>query len=161
MIIAITGHRPDKLGRDYALKSPLIQRIKIKIIEELHKHSNEPDLRLMTGMALGIDTLFALIALQKGLPFIAAIPCLNQHKVWLKSSQDLYNKILSSHLCIVKMVSTKPYYNGCMQERNEWMVDHCDLLIGVWNGSAGGTLNCIQYARTQRKEIVLINPNEI
>ena len=48
-----------------------------------------------------------------------------------------------------------------MQKRNEEMVDRCDLLIGVWDGSKGGTYNCINYAIDHGREIVRINPTEL
>jgi uncharacterized phage-like protein YoqJ len=40
-----------------------------------------------------------------------------------------------------------------LQKRNEWMVDHCDLLIAVWDGSEGGTANCVRYARHHERQI--------
>ncbi|WP_188052008.1 hypothetical protein [Azospirillum sp. Sh1] len=34
-----------------------------------------------------------------------------------------------------------------MNTRNEWMVDHSDRLLALWDGSQGGTANCVRYAR--------------
>jgi uncharacterized phage-like protein YoqJ len=45
-----------------------------------------------------------------------------------------------------------------MQKRNEYMVDKCDKLLAVWNGTTGGTHNCIKYAKSKGKEIILLNP---
>lgn len=157
MIIAITGHRPNKLGNDYALKSPLIQRIKeaiIKVIDE------EQATQLITGMALGIDTLFAEIAIEKGISFIAALPCLNQDKMWPESSKKLYKEILSNPLCTIHYVSEAEYDSACMQKRNEYMVDTCDVLIAVWDGTSGGTGNCVNYGKFRKKQIKLIHPNK-
>ena len=69
MKIAITGHRPNKLGNDYDLTSELIQKIKAKLGNILNFHkvnaiTFDRDLILITGMALGIDTLFAQIAIE-------------------------------------------------------------------------------------------------
>lgn len=36
-----------------------------------------------------------------------------------------------------------------MQRRNAWMVDHCDFLLACWDGSPGGTGNCMAYARAK------------
>jgi uncharacterized phage-like protein YoqJ len=33
-----------------------------------------------------------------------------------------------------------------MQVRNEWMVDSSDGVVALWNGTAGGTANCVRYA---------------
>lgn len=98
MKIAITGHRPNKLGNDYDLTSPLIQRIKYRIITTLGNlvamDASNPTPTLITGMALGIDTLFAKIAIELNIPFIAAIPCKNQPAKWPKKSQDTWNEIM-------------------------------------------------------------------
>lgn len=39
-----------------------------------------------------------------------------------------------------------------------WMVDNCDLLIAVHDGSPGGTANCVNYANQKNKKIININP---
>lgn len=157
MIIAITGHRPNKLGNDYNLTSPLIMGIKAKlqkIIEE-----SKPT-QIITGMALGIDTLWAELAIENNIPFIAAIPCKNQEGKWPQKSKDRYSKIINHPLCIRVYVSDKEYDDKCMQKRNEYMVDTCDLLIAVWDGSPGGTANCVAYA-SQLKPVYQINPKTI
>lgn len=158
--IAITGHRPNKLGNDYDLTSPLLQNIKkeiISIIEQLQKPDRE--IVLVTGMALGIDTLFAKIAIEKKLRFIAAIPCTNQETMWPQKSQDVYHSLIYNPLCHRVFVSDKPYYNKCMQDRNEWMVHNSSILIAVWDGTYGGTANCVKYAESYKRKVLTINPN--
>jgi uncharacterized phage-like protein YoqJ len=44
------------------------------------------------------------------------------------------------------------------QKRNEWMVDHAQMVIAVWDGSSGGTANCVKYALKQGKRVWQINP---
>ena len=124
--------------------------------------SNNPDnTTLISGMALGIDTLFAEIAINMKFPFIAAIPCWEQDKVWPVKSKELYGNLLANKLCNIYQVYSGPYNNSCMQLRNQWMVDNCDLLIAVWDGTPGGTANCVKYAEAQGKPIKRINPLEI
>lgn len=159
MKIAITGHRPNKLGNDYDLTSPLIQNIKRKIITILDERDHEY-LTLITGMALGIDTLFAQIAIESNLPFIAAIPCKNQEKKWPEKSQKIFRDIVLNDLCTFHLVTKEEYSPFCMQKRNEWMVNNCDLLIAVWDGSSGGTANCVNYAVSKVKPIIYINPKD-
>ena len=43
-----------------------------------------------------------------------------------------------------------------MQERNIFMVDRADEILAVWNGTSGGTKNCIDYAKKQNKIITNI-----
>ncbi len=157
MKIAITGHRPSKLGNDYDLVSPLIKKIKAKlqdIIDELH-----PDY-MISGMALGIDTLWALLAIENDIKLICAIPFVGQENVWAKKSKELYYDVLKKAR-YSEVVSRGGYSPMKLQIRNEWMVNSCDVLIAVWDGSTGGTFNCITYARKQNKTILYIDPNKI
>ena len=168
MKIAITGHRPNKLGNDYDLVSPLILSIKKYIVNYikggvLHNELMGVTLTptLITGMALGIDTLFAEIAIENNMPFIAAIPCKNQWSMWPNKSVERYNRILSNPLCTIVNVSDKPYDSVCMQNRNVYMVNNCDILIAVWDGTSGGTANCVKYAKSINKDIIYINPKQL
>lgn len=158
MKIAITGHRPNKLGNDYDFKSELSR----KIINELQIVINEyKPTKLISGMALGIDTMWSVLAIKNNIPFIAAIPCKNQYHRWFQKSITLYKRIIEDPLCTVVNVSVGSYTNHCMQKRNEYMVNECDILIAVWDGTNGGTSNCVSYARKVNKKIILINPNNL
>lgn len=164
MKIAITGHRPNKLGNDYNLTSPLIQKIKLEIEEILfdyYTHITTNELILISGMALGIDTLFAKIAIEHKFPFIAAIPFHNQDCKWIDSSKKIYRELLSQAKEVIDTSGEFIYRPELMQIRNEWMVDNCDVLIAVWNGTSGGTKNCINYAKKQGKQIIYINPDKL
>lgn len=154
MKIAITGHRPSKLGHDYDLTSPLIKKIEKEIKKQLILC--RPALGI-TGMALGIDTLYAIICLDLGIPYIAAIPFIGQHLKWPFKSRELYNHLLSKAIEVVNVSGDDRYKPHYMQKRNIWMVDECDKLISIWDGSSGGTANCTEYAR-DKKPIIHINP---
>lgn len=160
MKIAITGHRPNKLDDDYDLKSDLILEIKSELNKIVEKYRSK-NLTLISGMALGIDTLWAKIAIENELPLIAAIPCLYQDQTWPFSSKERYRHILANPLVTSHYVTNDPYNNYCMQLRNKWMVDNCDLLIAVWDETSGGTANCVKYAKSVKKQIIYINPNQI
>ncbi len=41
------------------------------------------------------------------------------------------------------------------------MVNNCDMLIAVWDGSDGGTANCVKYAQSKGVDIRIINPKEL
>lgn len=170
MKIAITGHRPNKLGNDYDLTSALTAAIRARILLELRNIMSDyksdiiippTDVTLITGMAQGIDTLFAKIAIDYGFQFIAAIPCWNQDKMWPPKAKEAYSNILANWLCTIQLVTPSEYTPQCMQIRNQWMVDNCDVLIAVWDGSKGGTANCVKYAQQQGKDIIRINPKEL
>lgn len=153
MIISGTGHRPQKLG-GFIIPNKIFNYVcktaESIIIKEC------PD-KIITGMALGYDTWLAQISYKLKIPFIAAVPFLGQESKWPKESQILYNKLLNMASEVV-IVSDGGYSPQSMQVRNGWMVDHSDKILACWDGSNGGTANCISYAKSVGKEIIRINP---
>ena len=61
----------------------------------------------------------------------------------------------------LKNISEGIYHIAKMQKRNEYMVDKADIVIAVWDGSSGGTGNCVKYAQKVGKSIVKLNPVDI
>lgn len=153
MIVAFTGHRPDKLG---GYKLPNDTYIKVcRDIDWLLKELN-PE-KVISGMALGVDQWAANIAYKLGIPFIAAIPFEGQELAWPEPSQKTY-RILRKLASEEVIVSPGGYSADKMQVRNIWMVDNCDSLIAVWDGSKGGTGNCVEYAKSVDRRIYQIDP---
>jgi uncharacterized phage-like protein YoqJ len=156
MIIAVTGHRPHKLNGEWDGIGPVSDHIRAQF-EHILTTINPT--KGISGGALGVDLLWAEALIKHNVPFILAIPCHNQEKPWAPKQRDRYNMIRNHTLCIQYYVSDKPYFHGCMQKRNIWMVDNCNLLVAVHDGSEGGTKNCIEYAEQVNKAILRINPD--
>lgn len=161
MRVAVTGHRPNKLF-GYDMDDPRYVAIK-NIIKGFLIGVECTD--AYTGMALGIDQLFAIAVLQlknEGWPIRlhCAIPCAGHPNKWNKESQELYFKILDKADEVV-MVSKEPYSPWLMQKRNEYMVDNADMVLAFFDGTPGGTKNCVDYANRVGKEIVAFDPNYI
>ena len=157
MIVAVTGHRPDKL-MGYKLPNPCYTRI-CKELERVLKELNPT--KAITGMALGVDQWLAMICIKLGIPFIAAVPFPGQESKWPESSQSTYKLLLKKADDIV-IVSDAPFKAAKLQKRNEWMVDQLadedDRLIAVYDGTEGGTYNCVKYAEKHEKKIIRIDP---
>lgn len=154
MIVSFTGHRPNNLfGYDIFSKDydPLKDRIKETLVKI------KPT-KAISGMALGADQLCAHICIELNIPFIAAIPFAGQERVWPNESKTAYNDLLAkaekTHI-----VCEGGYSSHKLQLRNEWMVDNSDIIISIFNGSSGGTKNCIDYAKKNNKQIIILNPN--
>lgn len=156
MILAFTGHRPNKLG-GYFEPNPVSNRVKKFLRAELEKL--KPD-RAITGMAQGVDQWAAAICLLMGIPYVAAIPFVGQEMAWPESAKKRWRYLLGRAAEVV-LVNEGFYSPAKMQKRNMWMVNHCDVLLAVWDGTAGGTANCIRYAEQKKKQIVFINPYPI
>ena len=58
-------------------------------------------------------------------------------------------------------VSDTEYFNGCMQKRNQYMVDTSSVLIAVYDGVSGGTKNTVEYAKKKDKKIIVIRPGDM
>ena len=154
MIVAFSGHRPDELG-GYQLPNPTY----IHVCQETEKLLLElkPD-KCISGMCIGYDQWAANICVKLGIPFTAAVPFEGQESIWPEASQKIFHVLLKKAADKV-VVSEGGYTAAKMQVRNEWMVDHCDVLIAVYNGAdSGGTFNCIQYAKSIDKKIIFIDP---
>lgn len=148
MIIAGTGHRPNKLGgySDVAFDG---------LCEIIHDWLDEnPQVeKIISGMALGWDMALADTAVVRGIPLVAAVPFVGQERMWPDKSKRIYQELLSGASEVV-VVSEGEYAPWKMQVRNKWMVDNCDTVLAIWNGTDGGTANCVRYAQAANKPIV-------
>lgn len=147
MIICGTGHRPDKLGGYGEQAFSKLFYLASDYLEE-----TRPD-KVISGMALGWDQALADAAIDLDIPLIAAVPFLGQERMWPKASKDKYNILLERASDII-YVCDQGYAPWKMQVRNEWMVDHCDLVVALWNGTEGGTCNCLKYADKKKKDVI-------
>ena len=159
MRLAVTGHRPDKIGGFDPMNEvrvALRKEMRTKLIELAPE-------KVVSGMAIGIDQDFVSVCLDLRIPFIAAVPFQGQESEWPLASQRLYFALLdkAEH---VEYVSAPGYEPWKMQKRNEWMVDWIGedgRLLAIWDGSPGGTGNCVRYADRLGRMIVRIDPDAI
>jgi uncharacterized phage-like protein YoqJ len=147
MIIAGTGHRPNKLGGYSPLAVKKVTDLALSCLQEY-----APSL-VISGMALGWDSALAYAALELQIPLTCAIPFIGQEKMWPASSQKWYHETLARATTVITC-SPGGYDVRKMQIRNCWMVDHCDTVLALWNGTSGGTANCIGYAKSIGRPIV-------
>lgn len=142
-IIAFTGHRPPAFPhpQPYDQNNPYRMACIQAIKEQLQLL--KPRL-CISGMALGVDTWAAEACLQLGAPFHAYIPFRGQESRWPAVSQGHYRFLLEQATQIIE-VSRPGYAAWKMQRRNEAMSDSCDILLGCWMGTPGGTGNCVRY----------------
>lgn len=137
--LSFTGHRPEKL-KDVPAITKMYERL-------LKLWSDKYDLTIVVGGARGIDSIVGLVAAKMGLPVTLALP-------FVGCNPNDNNELMKYKSVTVVHVSEKPYTdNSQYQKRNTWMVDHSDMLIAYWNGTPGGTANCVRYAERVGKKI--------
>ena len=110
-------------------------------------------------MAQGCDLYFAeaVLALRELHPDVtleAAIPCATQADRWPAVDRERYVELLAR--CDEQHLIQQAYSPGCMQRRNQYMVDHSALLLAAFAGLPGGTMNTILYAQRSGVETVVI-----
>ena len=145
MIIAGTGHRPSKLG-GYHVQPQLIALATCA----LNKYKPT---EVISGMALGWDQALAEAAIFTGIPFNAYVPCIGQERMWPATAQKTFNSLLLKAKKVV-LCSDTTYNSSVMQKRNEMMVRDCTDILALWNGTSGGTANCIRYANQMKRPII-------
>lgn len=162
--IALTGHRPTKLA-GYDRSAPFYRRLQDELLRVSLRalHSSAEPLTLHSGMALGADTVWAeaILTLREVYPdrvrFTAHVPFPGQPDRWPAESQNHYRRLLAQ-ADEVHTYGTE-YTSQVMQLRNVGMIDACDTLIAVYDGSErGGTANAVSYARRVAKPIIQLHP---
>lgn len=160
---AFTGYRPQKLSFGNDLGHPDAVRLRAALLKEYEKLILRGFRYFYTGGALGSDLMTAEVILElkrryehRELCHRLCLPCLNHCAKWRREDIIRLEKIKRDS--DVVYVSEKPYFNGCMQLRNQYMVDACAVLVAVYDGQSGGTKNTVDYARAREKKIVTIRP---
>lgn len=151
MKLAFTGHRPAGIVRGLGLPSNLAYSATIReLLEDIAHQAIEHTgaSRVISGGALGVDQAAAEAALLAGIPLSMYLPFEGFDQKWPKSSRQMLANLIDQ-ADEVRYISDPGYASSKLQRRNEAMVDGCDRLAAVWSGSAGGTANCLQYARTK------------
>ena len=168
--IALTGHRPKAFkavrGNVYDLSDPTYQ----KLYKELHDYAVEKldehgSITCISGMALGADTIWAMVATNlkqeygnDRVHFEAHSPLATHAEKWTKESQNQYQYLLNHSDKVVYYGAT--YSPKLMMDRNIGMIDQCDELLAVYNGiseSHSGTKHAIDYAISQGKVVHYTN----
>lgn len=150
--VCFTGHRPEKMNLGESEVKGLLRPVVIQSINDGYR-------TFITGMARGFDLWAADIVLEEkerypNIHLICALPIANFEKRWAPAEQKHYRDILS-RADYIKVVSLH-YNRSCFQIRNMYMVDRAARVIAAYNGSAGGTLNTINYAKMKNVEVINI-----
>jgi uncharacterized phage-like protein YoqJ len=147
MILGVTGHRPDKLGGYTQTVTDRLVELAIGCLR-----NKKPD-GVITGMALGWDQVIAAACIYLSIPYIAAVPFKGQEIMWNAEARKHYQALLDAAMYI-EIVSPGGFSALKMQKRNEWIVDSSDEILALWNGSSGGTCNCVLYAKSKKVPVL-------
>ena len=145
-VCAFTGHRN-------LFKTDFDELLLERVVKDLAKNGYN---RFLCGMAVGFDlkAAQAVLTLKESydIELVACLPCANQSERFSEKNKKLYNEILSR--CDETIVIEPEYIKGCMQKRDRYLVDNCDVLVAFLRKSSGGTYYTVNYARKQNKKII-------
>jgi len=127
------------------------------------KHGDK--LIVISGMAEGFDEALARAAILADVPFIAAIP--NKGYIeyyWGKKSMLGRNRMTEAQDILSKAGDIVYVCDGIYGpdgrhanfHRNEWMVDHADILW-VYNPTTRGTAQCFAYSKEVGKPAFIVD----
>lgn len=148
--LAVTGHRPKSLFDPEGTK---------QLLHEYLEKEN-PEL-VIIGMADGVDVWAGASCIDLGIDYIAAKPWAGHFITSIRQVSDMpeYDRIIKGAKEVVA-VSDATNYEGpeVYMRRNRWMVDHSDKVVAIFNGiRRGGTYRTINYAKSIKKEVDVIN----
>jgi uncharacterized phage-like protein YoqJ len=139
--VAFTGHRH--------LKYVDVEQSFIKL------HSDFPGAMWITGGAYGLDSHAARFALDYSIPLWLVLPFPAKILCARWPSGDARDLLFRSVKYCVKLSVVSPVFSmASYQCRNEFMVDAADVLAAFFDGSQGGTANCVRYAQRVGKKII-------
>jgi len=127
------------------------------------KHGDK--LIVISGMAEGFDEALARAAIMANVPFIAAIP--NNGYIeyyWGKKSMLGRNRMAESQEILSKASDIVYVCDGIYGpdgrhanfHRNEWMVDHANI-VWAYNPTTRGTAQCYAYCKKVGKPVFIID----
>jgi len=157
--VCFTGHRSQKLPWGSNVEDPRYLKTKEMTREAIELEIMRGKSFFISGMALGFDTMCAeiVLSLKDKYPHIrleCALPCKDQEKMWDVQDRYIYHKILEQADVVSYLQAD--YTKYCLQKRNEYMVDKCNVVIALFGGRLGGTKNTIDYAYKKLKEVRII-----
>ena len=162
--LAFTGYRTEKLP--FAPDEENIGKLKEKLCIIIGEQSKLGVRYFMTGMCRGSDLIAAdaVLSLREklGIALWCAVPFEGHRNTIPENELALYDRVLRQADGVVvlhKGVVRSGEYGRLYNERNRYMVDHCDGLIAICPGhdiKPGGTKNTVEMALKAGKNVIYV-----
>ena len=159
---AFTGHRPKGFPWKDNEMDPGCILLKETLAKQIRRLVDSGVKEWLSGMAQGMDLWAAEIVLDlkkknPALHLHCILPCEGQEREWPASEQERYHFILRQADEVIYV--DQEYHDGCMLERNRYLVDHSSVLLAVYNGThRSGTGMTVRYAKQLGREVIVIDP---
>ena len=154
-----TGYRPQKFPFPLDDSSEKYIEFENRLFDKIVELISCGCLTFYTGMAMGFDIIAAecVLTAAAAMPdytvrLTCAVPFLEQAKKFPPDWKKRYDKILENSDGAV--IISNDYYPRCFFDRNRFMVDNSDFVLTWFDGSAGGTKNTLNYAKSISRKII-------
>lgn len=160
---AITGHRPSRFKWKYNENNNGCRRLKKRLREQIIWLYEQGVRRFYVGGALGVDLWCGEILLRlkeqeayRDIALVLALPFQGHDVAWDERSRRRMAFLIrhSAETVTVGTEDQTPAVN--YRRRNEYMVDHADILLAVYDDDRSirsGTGITVHYARKRRLPI--------
>jgi uncharacterized phage-like protein YoqJ len=110
-------------------------------------------------LSIGADQVLVDVALELGYSLVAVVPFAGYETEFEEEGRQRYRALLQRAAAIVSLPEQQRS-RAAFRLAGEWIVDHTDRLLAVWNRrparSEGGTAETVTYARTQHKPVIVL-----
>jgi ribonuclease HI/uncharacterized phage-like protein YoqJ len=164
-LLGVFGHRPPELG-GYD-DNPTAKAVKDRLTEILAaKRRLHPDLHVVSGLALGAETLGAEAALDAGVPLVAVQPFPEPDAMWPRGSRDRYARLLdraAGRILLERAVpDSKAKVAGSLARRDGWLSRQVDEGVVVWDGRDAALGKLVRNLEDRLGDDVwIVDPGEV
>lgn len=149
-VVGVTGHSN--------LTDQTSELARGELIEMLHPLAG--DLIGITCLARGADQIFADAVLHLGGKLKVIVPA---EDYFTSISDPVSREHCEVYLSAAEATIAMDFKKSGQQAylaASRYLVDHCDVLIAVWDGSAAsGTADAVAYARDRKRPITVVWPD--
>lgn len=154
-VCCFTGHR--------IIAKADLPHIKQRLDETIAELIGQGIVFFGSGMARGYDTLAAQAVLNArekntAVKLIAVLPCSDQDSRWSESDKQEYRRLLNAADKIT-YVSDKPYFDGCMKERNQRLVEESCVCVAYMTHGRSGTAQTVRMANERGLRVINLAKN--
>ncbi len=154
MKIGITGHQKIDHPENWAWVERTLQEILAQF---------EPPLIGLSCLASGADQVFARTVLDIGGQLQAVLPFPGYEDVFQGEARFDYLDLLADSTNTICLERTSESDEEAYWLAGKAVVEHCDVLIAVWDGmpaeGLGGTGDVVSLAIQEKRRVIQLNPD--
>lgn len=149
--VMLTGHRKFTHDETFWLQKEL--RRTAKRLRAFHGLEE-----IISGMAVGADTIWAEIALELDIPLAAYIPFEEQPNAWPSFARANWRELRKA---ASREIVVGPHFSvGYLHARNDAMIRDSSLCVAAYRRSetSGGTASAVKKVRKLQKPLLVLDP---